>query len=97
MQQRLVNRGVLICLLLGITLLFLAMVKPFLQAVFVAALFAALFTPFYRRILSHVGDRRALASSLTLLTVIFFVITQSDLLFMQYKNCITLRIIRHHR
>lgn len=80
MQQRLVNRGVLICLLLGITLLFLAMVKPFLQAVFVAALFAALFTPFYRRILSHVGDRRALASSLTLLTVIFFVMVPLGLL-----------------
>ncbi len=81
MQQRLVNRGVLICLLLGITLLFLAMVKPFLQAVFIAALFAALFTPFYRRILSRVGDRRSLASGLTLITVIFFVMVPLGLLF----------------
>ena len=73
MQQRLVNRGVIICLLLGITLLFLAMVKPFLQAVFVAALFAAFFAPLYRRILGRVGDRRSLASGLTLITVIMFV------------------------
>lgn len=80
MQQRLVNRGVIICLLIGITLLFLAMVKPFLQAVFVAALFAALFTPFYRRILNHVGGRRSVASGLTLLTVILFVMVPLGLL-----------------
>jgi predicted PurR-regulated permease PerM len=73
MQQRLVNRGVLLCLLLGISLLFLAMIEPFLQSVFVAGLFAAVFTPLYRRILGRVGNRRSLASAMTLLTVIIFV------------------------
>jgi len=80
MQQRLVNRGVLICLLLGISLLFLSMIAPFLQSVFVAALFTALFTPLYRRILSWVGNRRGLASALTLLTVIVFVMVPLSLL-----------------
>jgi len=73
-------RGVLICLLLGISLLFLSMIAPFLQAVFVAALFAALFTPLYRRILSCVGNRRSLASALTLVTVIVFVMVPLSLL-----------------
>ncbi len=74
MQQRLVNRGVLVLLLLGISILFLALVKPFLQIVFIAALFAALFTPLYRTIKNYVGGRGGLASALTLLTVILFII-----------------------
>lgn len=80
MQQRLVNRGVLILLLMGITLLFLALVKPFLQAIFVAALFAALFSPLYRWFLQHIGERPGLASALTLLTIIFFVMVPLSLL-----------------
>ncbi len=80
MQQRLVNRGVLICLLIGISLLFLAMIQPFLQAVFIAALFAALFSPLYRGILKYVGNRRSLASALTLITVILFVVVPLGLL-----------------
>lgn len=74
MQQRLVNRGVLICLLLGISLLFLAMIMPFLQSVFIAALFAAVFTPMYRKILPFMRGHRGLASALTLITVLLFVV-----------------------
>ena len=80
MQQRLVNRGVLILLLIGITLLFLALIKPFLQAVFIAALFAALFSPLYRWFLSIIGERPGLASALTLLTIILFVMVPLSLL-----------------
>ena len=80
MQQRLVNRGVLILLLIGITLLFLALIKPFLQAVFIAALFAALFSPLYRRFLSIIGERPGMASALTLLTIILFVMVPLSLL-----------------
>ena len=80
MQQRLVNRGVLILLLIGITLLFLALIKPFLQAVFIAALFAALFSPLYRWFLSVIGERPSLASALTLLTIILFVMVPLSLL-----------------
>jgi len=74
MQQRLVNRGVLVILLIVISILFLRLVQPFLQAVFIAALFAALFSPLYRKILKRVGQRRGVASALTLLTVLLFVV-----------------------
>ncbi|MBX2883842.1 MAG: AI-2E family transporter [Granulosicoccus sp.] len=73
MQQRLVNRGVLVLLLVAITVLFLFLLRPFLQSIFIAALFAALFTPLYRSVYDKVGKRRALASGLTLFIVLCFV------------------------
>ncbi|MFK8080177.1 MAG: AI-2E family transporter [Granulosicoccus sp.] len=74
MQQRLVNRGVLVFILVFITLLFLNLIQPFLQAIFIAALFAAMFHPLYRSVLVKVGKRRVLASALTILIVLFFVV-----------------------
>lgn len=73
MQQSLVNRAVLILVLGIISLLFYQVVKPFLLSIFIAALFAALFTPMYRWFLERIGNRAALASLLTLLTVLLFV------------------------
>lgn len=73
MQQSLVNRSVIILVLAVISLLFYQVVKPFLLSIFIAALFAALFTPLYRWFLRRVGNRPALASLLTLLLVLFFV------------------------
>jgi len=72
-EQRLVNRGVLILVLVVISALFLRVIAPFLQAIFIAALFAALFAPLYNRLFVWVGERRALASALTLLTALTFV------------------------
>jgi len=72
-QQRLVNRGVLVLVLILITALFLRVIAPFLQAIFIAALFAALFTPLYTRFLGWTGERRGFAAGLTLLTVLAFV------------------------
>lgn len=80
MQQRLVNRAVLIFILIIISLLFLKLLQPFLQSIFIAALFAALFTPFYHRILDVVGDRRVLASTLTISIVLFFIVVPLSLL-----------------
>lgn len=74
MQQRVVNRAVLVLVLILISLLFLKLLQPFLQAIFVAGLFAALFTPFYKKVLHVVGDRRVLASALTMCIVLFFVV-----------------------
>lgn len=74
MQQDLVNRVVLILILIPITLLFLALLQPFLQSIFVAALFAALFYPMYRGVLGKLGQRRVAASALTILIVLFFVV-----------------------
>ena len=80
-QQRLVNRGVLILVLIAISALFLRLIAPFLQAIFVAALFAALFTPLYIRFLGWTGERRALSSALTMLTVLTFVFVPIGVVF----------------
>jgi len=80
MQQRLVNRCVLVFILVFITLLFLNLIQPFLQAIFVAALFAAMFHPLYRSVLRRVGERRVLASALTIFIVLFFVVVPLALL-----------------
>jgi len=81
MQQALVNRSVIILVLAVISLLFYQVVKPFLLSIFIAALFAALFTPLYRWFLARVGNRQALASLLTLLLVLFFVFVPLFLVF----------------
>jgi len=78
-QQRLVNRGVLILVLVVISALFLRVIAPFLQAIFVAALFAALFTPLYARLLQWTGGRRGLSSGLTILTALTFVFVPATL------------------
>ncbi|MFK7860032.1 MAG: AI-2E family transporter [Granulosicoccus sp.] len=80
MQQRLVNRGVLVFILVFISLLFLNLIQPFLQAIFIAALFAAMFHPLYRSVLARVGRRRVLASALTIVIVLFFVVVPLALL-----------------
>ena len=80
-EQRLVNRGVLILVLIAISVLFLRVIAPFLQAIFVAALFAALFTPLYVRFLGWTGERRSLSSALTLLTVLTFVFVPLTIVF----------------
>jgi len=86
MQQRLVNRGVLIFILVIISGLFLNMVQPFLQAIFIAALFAALFHPLYRWVLRWVGNRPSLASALTLVIVLFFIVVPLGLLLSTVAN-----------
>jgi len=81
MQQRLVNRTVLVLVLLVISVFFLKVIQPFLMAIFLAALFAALFTPLYRRLLQLVGQREGVASILTILTVLVFVFVPLALVF----------------
>jgi len=81
MQQSLVNRAVLVLVLGVISFLFFQVVKPFLLSIFIAALFSALFSPLYRWFLAHIGERPALASLLTLLTVLVFVFTPLFLVF----------------
>ena len=81
MQQSLVNRAVIILVLGVISILFYQVVKPFLLSIFIAALFAAMFTPLYRWFLARVGQRQWLASLLTLLLVLFFVFVPLFLVF----------------
>ena len=73
MKYELVNRTVLILVLVAISALFLVIVKPFLVAIFLAALFSTLFHPLYERFLKIFNGRKALASFTTLFIAICFV------------------------
>lgn len=81
MQQSLVNRSVIILVLAVISVLFYQVVQPFLLSIFIAALFSALFHPLYRWFLARVGQRAAIASLLTLMTVLLFVFVPLFLVF----------------
>lgn len=73
MQYELVNRSVLVLVLVLISALFLFIVKPFMVAIFLAALFSALFHPVYEKFLAWFTGRKALASLITLLIIVCFV------------------------
>jgi predicted PurR-regulated permease PerM len=68
------RRAFLLLLVVGISVLFVAMVGRFLIAVFLAAVIAGVSQPLYRRILSVVGWRRRLASLLTILILLLGVV-----------------------
>lgn len=61
----------LLLLVVGITLLFVAMIRSFLIALLLGAIFSGLAQPAYRRVLGWVGGRRSVASGITLLLFIF--------------------------
>ena len=73
MNQQLVNRTVLVAVVAVISFIFIGIIKPFLVAIFLAALFAALSHPIYQKLLHWLGHREVLASLLTLLLLICFV------------------------
>ncbi|MGB5987401.1 MAG: AI-2E family transporter [Desulfobacterales bacterium] len=74
MQQGLVNKSVVLLLTAAISLVFLGMVRNFLMAIFMAAIFAALLRPIYTRFSRWWGGRTALASLATLLLFIIVVL-----------------------
>ncbi len=69
----LVNKSVLAIVVAAISALFLGIIWRFLEAIFLAGLFAAVFHPLYRRILRFLGGRKGIASLCTLLIVLCFV------------------------
>ncbi len=64
----------LILLLLVISGLFLAMIRGFLITILLAAIFAGLASPLYRRLLRLSRGRRALASALTLILLLALIL-----------------------
>lgn len=73
MESNRLSRAFLFILLLGITALFLAMIRPFLMAILLAAIFAGLSAPLYRRILRLFRGRKALASIATILLLLLLI------------------------
>jgi predicted PurR-regulated permease PerM len=62
----------LLLLVTGISLLFFAMIRPFITALFLGAIFSGLAQPVYRRFVRWFRGRKALASIITL--ILFFIV-----------------------
>lgn len=73
-QAQRFQRAFLLLLVLSISVLFLQMVKDFLLAVFLAAIFAGLSYPLYRRLRVRLGGRVNLASIVTILLLFLGVV-----------------------
>lgn len=58
----------------AITAVFVGMIWNFLIALFLAAIFSAMATPLHRKVLSMVGNRQGLATTITLITLIICVL-----------------------
>lgn len=80
MKQALINKTTLLGLVILISALFLTMIHQFLMAIFMAGLFSALVMPAHRLIAKKVGGRETLASILTILAIIFLVLTPLTLI-----------------
>lgn len=79
MTELIVNREkfrrlTLLLMLVAITVLFVAMIRGFLKALFLAAVFSGLAYPLYLRLLDKLGGRKSLASIITLLLLVLLVI-----------------------
>ncbi len=64
----------LLLLVIGISLLFLEMIRPFTTALLLGAIFSGLAHPAYRKLLAWFGGRRSLASFATLLLFFFLLL-----------------------
>jgi predicted PurR-regulated permease PerM len=73
MAHEVINKSVLILVVAFISAVFLSMIRGFLMAIFLAGLFSALAKPLYHRIENRLGHRTSLASLITLLLIVLFV------------------------
>jgi predicted PurR-regulated permease PerM len=64
------RKGFLLALVVGVTAAFVFVVSDFLMTIFVAAIFSGLAHPLYRQLRRAFGGRQALASGVTLLTIV---------------------------
>ncbi len=75
MEREHFQKGFLLLLTAGISLLFVNMLRPFLMAILLAGIFAGLAHPFYRRLLRRLRGRQTWASLLTMLVLVLAVLT----------------------
>lgn len=80
MTKTTLNKLVLLGLVVAISLLFLSMIRPFLLAIFTAALFAALTRPIYLWFVKLFNGRAYLASTVNLLLLITMVLVPLSML-----------------
>ncbi len=80
MRKESVNKLVLLLLVLGISLLFLSMIKQFLMPIFMAGLFSALASPLHRWVTKKLNGRKNLASVLVVFGIVALVLIPLGLL-----------------
>jgi predicted PurR-regulated permease PerM len=74
MSQKNFNKAFVVLLLLFITAVFTAMIRPFLMTIILAAIFSGLTRPMYRGLERGLGGRGSLAAGLSLLVIVFGVL-----------------------
>jgi predicted PurR-regulated permease PerM len=74
MSQKNFNKAFVVLLLLFITAVFTAMIRPFLMTITLAAIFSGLTRPMYRGLERGLGGRGSLAAGLSLLVIVFGVL-----------------------
>jgi predicted PurR-regulated permease PerM len=74
MNRETANKSVLLLVVLFISALFLSMIRNFLMAIFLAGIFSALSYPLYSRLSKWFGGRRAPASGVTILIILFVIL-----------------------
>lgn len=74
MEHRKYRNTFLVALVLGISVIFILMIRQFLVTILLAAIFSGLLHPFYERLQRRFRGRRALASGVTLLVVVLLVL-----------------------
>ena len=74
MKSNPLNKATILILAISLTILFIIMIKGFLTAIFLAAIFAGLLYPLYNRILKKTNKRTALAAMITILLFIIIVL-----------------------
>jgi len=79
-KNHLVHKTVLLLLLAGISVLFLAMIHQFLMAIFMAGLLTALVRPVHVRLTQRLKGRANLASALTVFGLVFLVLIPAGIL-----------------
>ncbi|MCA9752618.1 MAG: AI-2E family transporter, partial [Gemmatimonadetes bacterium] len=74
MTSERVQKTFLLLLLAAVSLLFLAMIRPFLMTIVLAAIAAGLCNPLYRRLSRWLRGRRVLAAAIVLVAVLVVVV-----------------------
>jgi predicted PurR-regulated permease PerM len=80
MRKDTINKGVLLVLVAVVSLLFLHMIRPFLLAILMAALFTVMTRPLYLRLVVLLRGNRYLASFVNLLLLLVLVLIPLSLL-----------------
>lgn len=72
------RRGFLLLLVFGISFLFFAMIRSFLTTLLLAAIFSGLMYPLYERLAAWLGQRKGLASIVTILLFLLLLVVPAS-------------------